>query len=842
MAPTRGSRKTVVISSDEEYGSAQDLEDILTDEESTQPASKKQSESPLKALKDKGKKSGSKKLSSATSSPQKKTKSKAPPPKADGGKSKGTLFSFFNAATQRQQTSSQQSNPPPPKPHSQSEKEDIVDAIEDGEGEVSFVNGSRTVLAARKRKQDDTSHLFDPKAYGAAGASQKFRKTTAGAKVSSTEKEVDRRPWMERFGPVNLEELAVHNKKVKDVRNLIEESLSPRARPRLIVLKGPAGTGKTTTVQLLAQAMNLHIKEWRNPVNVDIGSESFISTSAQFEDFILRSSKFSGLDLTSDPTTSNSSTKPASPSPPGRHILLIEEFPITLTRSSPILLSFRATLQTHLSAPSKPPFPIAPVILILSETLLSSSTSSSDALTPHRLLGPSLLSHHLTSVLEFNPIAPTLLTKALSLTATKESRVSGRRRTPGPAVLAKLAEMGDIRSAVSALEFLCLRGDQEGGWGAKVSFGKVKGRGAGLGSEQGMTEREREALRVVGGREGALGLWHAVGKVVYNKRVDAAARGRDGGGDANGVVNGAGKGDQGGMAGLINVGTEGIAAPPEHLKHLHKSKVPENEPDGLLLELGTDIPTFVAAVHENIIPSCANADSEKTMESIDECLAVMSDADALSVDRFAGSGGGYGSGTAAEGLRQEEIVFHTAVRGSQFWLPYPVKRENSQAEKRRGNIMNWPQSLRLWRGREEMDDLVELVGEEYSKILMAAVNNVDEENDDGLYGLPSAGSKMDVILEMAPYLRLVHEGRRTAGTMRDRVRKVTRFETLHMHGLPGSGGGDVDEEDDEDEELGLKRERRTRTGKGTGDGGFMGLGVEEDVKGLVLSDDDIVDE
>ncbi|KAG8628138.1 hypothetical protein KVT40_004011 [Elsinoe batatas] len=847
MAPARGSRKTVVISDDE------DPEDILSDDEFTPTA---KPESPLKALKDINK--NGKKTGSVKSSPKKKQKTTAG---TDAVKSKGTIFSFFNAATQKQQSSSQPSTPPK---HSQTKAEDLLDTIEDGDGDVSFINGSRTALAARKRKQDDTAHLFDAKAYGSATGSQKFRKTAGGAKVVVTEKESDRRPWMERFGPASLEELAVHNKKVKDVRALLEESLSARGRPRLIVLKGSAGTGKTTTIQLLAKSMDLGIKEWRNPVNVDIGSESFISTSAQFEDFVLRSSKFSGLDLTSAsamPTTIPATTATDTDSPDRQHILLIEEFPVSMTRSSPILQAFRTTIQAYLSLPNRPASPHAPIVLVLSETLLSSSTASPDTLTPHRLLGPTLLSHPLTAVVEFNPIAPTLLTKALSMIATKESRVSGRRRTPGPAVLSRLAEMGDIRSAVSALEFLCLKGDSDGDWSAKVTFGKAKASAKTSSGNDSLTDKEREALKLVGGREGALGLWHAVGKVVYNKRID---RPKDTALATNGAAhlrpaNGTSKPDFSTMISAPQP-TTSFATPPPHLSHLVRPKIPENDPTTLLLELGTDISTFVASVHENLPLSCTSTTSETTLASLDECLSVLSDADTLSVDRFstAGGGGGYGTGTAAEGLRQEEIVFHTAVRGCVFWLPYPVKREREQGA-RGGNVMAWPRSLRVWRGREEVGDLVELVGEEYRRVLQgvgkdgggkAGQRDGDGDEDgagagagarEGGYPLPSARGKAEVLLEMAPYLRMVHEGRKTIGSLRERVRRVTRFETLGGIGLGGAGVDGEEDEEQEDEGLGLRRERRTRTGKGGNDAAFLGGGVEDDVKGLVLSDDDIVD-
>ena len=62
----------------------------------------------------------------------------------------------------------------------------------------------------------------------------------------------------------------------------------------------------------------------------------------------------------------------------------------------------------------------------------------------------------------------------LELVIQKEARVSGRRRIPGPQVLKRLGEMGDIRNAVASLEFLCVKGDDEADWGAKVAFTKPK--------------------------------------------------------------------------------------------------------------------------------------------------------------------------------------------------------------------------------------------------------------------------------------------------------------------------------------------------------------------------------
>ena len=99
------------------------------------------------------------------------------------------------------------------------------------------------------------------------------------------------------FPPQILTELAVHRKKVHEVRRWLEQAFTGNDPKRLLILKGPAGAGKTITLQMLANAMKLHLSEWRNPVGSDYSSEEYIPTSASFDDFLSRSGKFSSLDL-----------------------------------------------------------------------------------------------------------------------------------------------------------------------------------------------------------------------------------------------------------------------------------------------------------------------------------------------------------------------------------------------------------------------------------------------------------------------------------------------------------------------------------------------------------------
>ncbi|KAL1901840.1 RFC checkpoint protein Rad17 [Sporothrix stenoceras] len=566
-------------------------------------------------------------------------------------------------------------------------------------------------------------------------SSQRFKRPirpTGANGTNSTTNDDDLRPWSERFAPTNLDELAVHKKKVADVRKWLEDVMHGRLRQRLLVLKGAAGTGKTTTVKLLAKDMNLDILEWRNPQGAYAAgatSMGFTSAAVQFDEFLNRGSKFSQLALDDNSSDSDDNTirrnsngnrnvKTDDKSTPRRRkIIVIEEFPNTFMRSSTGLTGFRNSILQYLAAntpslaayaqrrASFDPDTISPVIMIVSETLLTTTSASADSFTAHRLLGPEILRHPGTGLIEFNSIAPSLLAKALELIVQKEARKSGRRRTPGPLVLKRLGEVGDVRSAVASLEFFCVKGDDQGDWGAKVAFTKSR-KGP---KDAALTKGERETLEMVSQREASLGVFHAVGKVVYNKRDDLPPP----------------PGTEEALAEML----------PDYFAHHARPKRTLVAADTLIDEIGTDTHTFISALHENYALSCEQTGPRDPMSSVDYlngCIEYLSESDLLcpTWDIFFGGRGSnrsnFGRDSGSHVLRQDEMAFQVAVRGLLFSLPSPVKR-SSGAHYQRGDSTNgsggvgsgaggggnqfkmfYPMSLKLWRSREEMEALVDV--------------------------------------------------------------------------------------------------------------------------------------
>ena len=738
----------------------------------------------------------------------------------------------------------------------------ISDPISEDDEITEFKASSSSLVGqhAKKRLRDGGLTAAQP---AGLTSSQRFLKPPKHP-VVRREVDDDQRPWSERFGPKNLDELVVHKRKVADVRRWLDDVMAGRMRQRLLILKGPAGSAKTTTLRLLANDMGCEVLEWKNPTNNNAGT-GFVSFSAKFDDFLGRGGKFGALDMDDTPQTSSTPAGSLNGSHHGhsKRLMLIEEFPNTFSRSSSALASFRSSILSYLSTqvPALTMFsnksnmePIKPVVMIISETLLTTTSASADSFTAHRLLGPEILRHPGVGIIEFNAVAPTLLAKALDLVVQKEARKSGRRRTPGPLVLQRLGEIGDIRNAISSLEFLCLKGDQDADWGATVALAKgKKNTRAGIG----LTKGETDSLELISQREASLGIFHAVGKVVYNKRDEAPS-------------------------------DDSVENLPPYLSHCSRPKRSQVSVDSLIDETGTDMHTFISALHENYAPSCESTgpmDLSTPMDYINDCIESLSQSDLLCPSRdifFGGRGGFTGQDSGSHLLRQDEITFHVAVRGMLFALPNPVQRKKATGARGTDAFkMFYPQSLKLWRAREEIESLVDmwssklLKGEASSaptknltdgatafrkpqqsspsdmswmqrqqqQTRQAAVKNTDTYDDDGrdeeptpLLSLGSA-ARREMLLERLPYMAHMARARGKSIIRSRDLEKLVSFK-----GIAGPNDESDAEEDaapdqnwatDKPSEEMSPRKRTAGVKAGT----MWGLLAQK----LVLSDDDIED-
>lgn len=600
---------------------------------------------------------------------------------------------------------------------------------------------------------------------------------------------------------------------------------------RMLILKGASGVGKTATVSTLAVAMGFGILEWTNPTVSDFSSDNYLSTLSQFEDFLGRSGKFTSLFTQASEHRGDPNTRPLSEHARldvQKKVILVEEFPNLFTSSTTALQSFRNSILRHLS--TVPAFsdsadsPI-PLILIISESPATTTTSLTDTFTAHRLLGPSILAHPATSTIEFNPIAPTFITKALNLVIQKEARSSGRRRVPGPEVLKRLSEAGDVRSAIGSLEFLCVKGQRGGDddeWGGRVASKGKKGST----TASAITAMEARSLELVSQREASLGLFHAVGKVVYNKRE--------------------GEHQQPMREGFT-------VQPPDHLAQHVRLRAPDVSSDDLLDETGTDTSTFIAALHENYVLSCSGDSFTDVMNA---CIDDLSDSDILLSSQPRGRYQGYA--LATETLRQEEIAFAVAVRGTLFSLPSPVHRGGgAKVGAARGDAykMFYPTSLRLGRQMVELDAAIDqfvlrrqgsgesgtVTGGE-DDVLAWARRTVQplglgpsEDDDGGVKGACSTESKATMVMEELPFTALIERCRAgNANLYRKELERITnvRGKAMSEDSVVDDGAADT---------RSLAKAKLTLPPAQQGEEGFPSQGIEQEAGHLYLSDDDIED-
>jgi cell cycle checkpoint protein len=258
-------------------------------------------------------------------------------------------------------------------------------------------------------------------------------------------------------------------------------------------------------------------------------------------------------------------------------------------------------------------------------------------------------------------------------------------------------------------------------------------------------------------------MFHAAGKIVYNKREDPR---------------------------VLDTRGEPPPKPPDHLRHIYPSKVSQIDIEALLNETGTDIQTFISTLHENYILSC-NGDTFE--ESFDGCSDILSISDILNPDsgpRRRANPSHYATmiqanlqAGSSDTLRQDEISFQVATRGLLLNLPYPVNRATPPGAKKSDTFkMFYPASLRLWKPTEELDSLIEIFvyGEGMGKLDAAAAGSNTFSNIPG-----------------------INEG--GVATWRTRTFAAAASSPEAWKGEPGADFGDNQEhnEDDDDESVAL---------------------------------------
>lgn len=290
----------------------------------------------------------------------------------------------------------------------------------------------------------------------------------------------DNSQWLTVYEPRTVSEVSINPTKLKQVREVLSSMVDGTSSNKLLVLTGPSGSSKSTTVKLLA-------KELLSSRNSDYITEYFDNISVvgvnqpnQFEEFLNDCRYKVGQNLS---------------------VVLVEELPNifhdeTLTR-------FRLAISQWIHSD----YSLPPLVLCLTEIEYSGDGSRysfniENNLNIDTLLGKSVTTLPQVKIIKFNAIANRYLSKTINNIIQKESKLfSLVPKDQLNLILEKLIKIGDVRSTIANLQM----------W--VTSYVNIAEK---FDHDEGKLIDATKFLESSYNRENQINLFHAIGKVIYS--------------------------------------------------------------------------------------------------------------------------------------------------------------------------------------------------------------------------------------------------------------------------------------------------------------------------------------
>lgn len=368
------------------------------------------------------------------------------------------------------------------------DEDDIEDSDDDGRVPLSDAVVDRSARVQRGTPSDDR-----PAAQiNASSMSDAFTQTAT--------------PWTELMPPVTADQLAVNPKKVAEVRHWLRNAMLDPAHHAMLILSGPAGAGKTATVQVLARELGYGVLEWHNPMSDPLDysllGRDHEGLVQKFDRFLAVGNTYSELQFGEADTTPERAA--------GQQLIVVEDLPNVFSAGRDLKGAFQESLARYVCSSHRR----HPLVLIVTEVEPRSeyaSSRSAEALTVRTLLPRWLTECEGVANITFKEIAKTFMSKALIRLV--DGLPQSQAVDMSTALLDEVAEHtnGDIRAAFNALQFIAHRFSTHGRAPRKRPKRK-------RGEASRLTADEQRLLSIVTNRDNALGFFHAMGKLVYNKR------------------------------------------------------------------------------------------------------------------------------------------------------------------------------------------------------------------------------------------------------------------------------------------------------------------------------------
>ena len=415
--------------------------------------------------------------------------------------------------------------------------------------------------------------------------------------------------WIDKYQPKNFEQLikGVHKKKAQEIQKWIKDACTDLEKsgcsrrgtaaslsPRLLILHGPSGTGKSSAVRALAGERNIALREWvGRHADGDLGwneaqrlrDQSYrsgrgrddallysrshkLSEMDDFKDFLFRNQRYRGLtfaqakssdagNTSGEDEQSNSDGDDFKPPETtckykqsqnsGRSLMIIEHLPSlyggrggSSTRRNPEKCAkFHNILLEYIRVPSNSAMPA--VIIYSGDGDQPPTPADLSAVFSDEVLKSSR-----TVILKTNPVALTSLKRVLKGIGIAEG-YSQSALVPHIEAISDSC-LGDLRHAVMSLQF-SLNGSGAGqGESSRLTLRKKRKAASRASKKSSMKKSKTSKLlngsndvdrNILGcGRDETFSMLHSLGKILRCKRVAKLDNGAKGGEESKKIAGG----------------------------------------------------------------------------------------------------------------------------------------------------------------------------------------------------------------------------------------------------------------------------------------------------------------
>ncbi|XP_052897170.1 cell cycle checkpoint protein RAD17 [Anopheles moucheti] len=252
---------------------------------------------------------------------------------------------------------------------------------------------------------------------------------------------------LEHFKPLQEADLAIHVKKIGELKQWLTEAQKSHPATQFLLLTGPSGSGKSVCIKTLAQAMKYDISEWTTPVDVELFFEDRFdfedreekkgrrSQKALFDDFLYKTSRYCSLF-----STAAESGK----------LLLVKDFPNSMLRSPE---EFHQSLERYRDSSTDP------IVFIATDTVSKSLDVAYNLFPSH------IVENFQIHQIKFNAVSASLLKKAIKRIGgiiKGDKEISKQyQAAPSKAVEEDIIAscQGDLRNCCLNYLFMCMKSE-----------------------------------------------------------------------------------------------------------------------------------------------------------------------------------------------------------------------------------------------------------------------------------------------------------------------------------------------------------------------------------------------